>query len=159
MASKLFAGATITGKDGKAVDASAALDGKIVGIYFSAHWCPPCRAFTPKLAGAYNEHIANGKPFEIVFVSSDEDEGKCREYYASMPWKLLSYSDRATKDELNSLYNVQGIPTLVLVNAEGELITKEGRARILTTEFDDLAALKGAAGSGGGGESPKCNIL
>ena len=23
---------------------------KFIGVYFSAHWCPPCKAFTPVLA-------------------------------------------------------------------------------------------------------------
>lgn len=27
--------------------------GKHLGLYFSAHWCPPCRAFTPQLAKWY----------------------------------------------------------------------------------------------------------
>ncbi len=44
------------------------LDGKIVGIYFSAQWCPPCRNFTPKLVSFRN---ANKDDFEVVFVSSD----------------------------------------------------------------------------------------
>ena len=28
-------------------------DVKLVGVYFSAHWCPPCRGFTPVLANHY----------------------------------------------------------------------------------------------------------
>ena len=48
-----------------------ALAGKpVIGIYFSASWCPPCRMFTPKLL-AYRE--ANKADFEVVFVSSDRD--------------------------------------------------------------------------------------
>ena len=31
------------------------LDGyKFYAIYFSAHWCPPCRGFTPMLTEFYN---------------------------------------------------------------------------------------------------------
>ena len=53
---------------------SDALAGKTaVGLYFSAHWCPPCRMYTPKLAEQYAKLVAAGKPFEIVFVSSDRD--------------------------------------------------------------------------------------
>ena len=29
------------------------LKDKVVGIYFSAHWCPPCRSFTPELIKTY----------------------------------------------------------------------------------------------------------
>ena len=73
--------------------------GKVVGIYFSAHWCPPCRAFTPKLAEWYNK-IKNGPNadnFEIVFLSSDRDEGSFKEYFNEMPWHAVSFSDKTTK--------------------------------------------------------------
>jgi thiol-disulfide isomerase/thioredoxin len=26
----------------------------VIGLYFSAHWCPPCRGFTPHLAETYD---------------------------------------------------------------------------------------------------------
>ena len=46
----------------------------VVAVYFSAHWCPPCRQFAPALAQVYADMKAAGKKFEIVFVSSDQDE-------------------------------------------------------------------------------------
>ena len=48
--------------------------GSVIGLYFSAHWCPPCRAFTPKLAKVYDELKEAKKDFEVVFVSSDSGE-------------------------------------------------------------------------------------
>ncbi|CAF1469182.1 unnamed protein product, partial [Rotaria sordida] len=47
--------------------------GKVSGLYFSAHWCGPCRRFTTKLIEFYNSH-AKDKNFEIIFISSDNDE-------------------------------------------------------------------------------------
>ena len=40
--------------DGTKKPSSEALAGKdIILIYFSAHWCPPCRGFTPILKDFY----------------------------------------------------------------------------------------------------------
>ena len=74
-------------------------EGKIVGLYFSAHWCPPCRAFTPQLAKWYRDFKKgeNGSKFEIVFVSSDRDEKSFKEYYSEMPWLALPYEQRDAK--------------------------------------------------------------
>ncbi len=55
-------------KDGQ-VSARDALQGKYVGVYFSASWCPPCQRFTPMLIKAYSDSL-KGKNFEIVFVSA-----------------------------------------------------------------------------------------
>ncbi|VDN31819.1 unnamed protein product [Gongylonema pulchrum] len=51
---------------------------KIVALYFSAHWCPPCRQFTPVLKEFYEE-IDNDE-FEIVFVSLDHSENDLKQY-------------------------------------------------------------------------------
>jgi len=86
-----------------------------VGIYFSAHWCPPCRQFTPQLAERYKALLAANKELEIVFVSSDREEASFHEYFSSMPWTALPFSARDIKAQLSSKFGVSGIPSLVFL--------------------------------------------
>lgn len=127
----VLAGGALADAAGAPVAAAALRGGRrAVGLYFSAHWCPPCRAFTPELARWYNERGAAAGA-EIVFVSSDEDAQSCDAYAAEMPWPRLRFADRDVKEELSQLFGVEGIPCLVFVDAQtGALITKEGRARV-----------------------------
>ena len=71
----------------------------IVGLYFSAHWCPPCREFTPILAQFYQHFkmTENGPRLEIVFVSSDHDEATYKQYLSEMPFLGLPFNDRQRK--------------------------------------------------------------
>ena len=74
-------------------------EGKVVGLYFSAHWCPPCRGFTPKLTEWYTKLTTGAlkDKLEIVFVSSDRDEESFDKYFAEMPWLALPYCERDLK--------------------------------------------------------------
>jgi thiol-disulfide isomerase/thioredoxin len=119
-------GNSLIGKDG--VPANVAdLAGKTVAVYFSAKWCAPCRAFTPQLASIYSGAVAANLPFEIVFVSADSDVEEFNEYFRTMPWQAVKYSDTETRKRLNALFEVQGIPTLVVLDSQGNLITSAGR--------------------------------
>lgn len=118
--------------------AADSLTGKIVGLYFSAHWCPPCRSFTPHLAQKYKELVDAGHPIEIIFVSSDSSEAEAHEYFSEMPWKMLAYESREEKDQLSKAYSVSGIPSLILLDESLKLITSNGRAAIMSCEFDKL---------------------
>merc|ERR1719375_2464646 len=92
-------GAKLLGKDGE-VDTETALSGKAaVALYFSGHWCPPCRGFTPQLAEWYTSNL-KAKGLEIVFVSSDSDVEAWREYLPSHPWLALPYADRDREQAL-----------------------------------------------------------
>jgi len=120
-------GAKLLGKGGE-VDTATALTGKTaVALYFSGHWCPPCRGFTPQLAGWYTSDL-QAKGLEVVFVSSDKDEGQFTEYYGEQPWLALPFSDREKKDQLSKKFKVQGIPSVVVLGPDGELITTDGRS-------------------------------
>eukprot|EP01039_Chlorochromonas_danica_P009564 gene9564-10571_t len=112
---------------------------KFVGLYFSAHWCGPCRAFTPKLATFYSamkERDPNA--LEIVFVSFDHDKHSAEQYFAhEMSWLAVDLSDSTFREELGNHYSVQGIPTLVVLNnATGEIIDEEGVDALRTRNFD-----------------------
>merc|ERR1711976_546227 len=115
-------GDELVSKNGE-VDTETALSGKeAVGIYFSAHWCPPCRGFTPKFAEKYNE-IIKEKDFEVVFLSSDQDEEAANSYYGEQPWLMMPYADRDRKAKLSDKYGCSGIPYLVILNgANAEVI-------------------------------------
>ena len=67
----------------------------------------------------------------MVFVSSDKDMGQFQEYFATMPWLAIPPGDKR-KDALSKRYEVEGIPTLVLLDgATGEEINANGgRAKI-----------------------------
>jgi len=129
--------AKILNSEGKTVS-SKVLKDKIVGIYFSAQWCPPCRNFTPALVEFRDK---NAKEFEVVFVSSDrsqEDQLKYMEKYG-MQWYALPHgSDEA--NELKKKYEVRGIPSLVIVDAEGNTITKNGRGDVSGNPSGALAS-------------------
>jgi len=102
--------------------------GKPIGLYFSAHWCPPCRGFTPKLAEYYKNGLKD--KMEIIFVSSDKDEASFKEYFAEMPWKALPFANREAKDKLSKAMGVEGIPSFAVINPDGTVVTTDGRSKV-----------------------------
>jgi len=130
-------GDTLRNPDGSTVRTEDALEGvDALGIYFSAHWCPPCKGFTPVCASKYKNLKEAGKKVEIIFASSDKDEGQFNSYHSEMPWKALPYSERAKKESLAKRYKCNGIPHLVFVDPKTwETITLDGRKGISSEDF------------------------
>ncbi|CAH1414972.1 unnamed protein product [Lactuca virosa] len=119
----------VIGKDSAKVRVSD-LVGKHVLLYFSAHWCPPCRAFTPKLVETYHEIKKKHNNFEVIFISSDRDQDSFDEYYGSMPWLALPFGDKR-KQSLSRLFKVNGIPLLAALGPTGKTVTTEARGLIM----------------------------
>jgi len=107
-------------------------DRQALGLYFSASWCGPCHHFTPILAGCYQELKAADEAakrpqrFEVIFLSSDRDNGSFNKYFAGMPWHALNFEQGELKEQLEERYKVEGIPTLVIIDPKtGESINED----------------------------------
>lgn len=103
------------------IETKNALCNKVTAVYFSAHWCGPCRNFTPMLSQLYSQCKASNKAFEVIFCSADHSEKEFQEYYNGMPWLAINYTDDK-REELMSKFQVNGIPKLSILAPAGNII-------------------------------------
>jgi nucleoredoxin len=128
MNNDLISSGTFVNNQGEKVDASS-ITAPVVCVYFSAHWCPPCRSFTPELAKLYNQWNSKEKQIEIIFVSSDRDEKSWKEYFATMPWLAVAFGDNKIAD-LKKACGVRFIPMLCVISKTGAVLLEDGRGTI-----------------------------
>lgn len=125
-------------KSGEIVPTTTALaNKKIIGLYYSGHYCPPCRTLTPVFSDVYEKIKATNDDFEIVFVSSDKEVAKFNEYYGEMPWLALPYVKRERYLKLREDFGVMYVPTIIFFNDKGEVIEWEGR-ELIEKHSDDV---------------------
>lgn len=105
-------------------DSASLLSKKYLLVYYSAHWCPPCRTFTPELVNWYNSVSAQHDKFDIIFYSNDRSEDDMLTYMTdtSMPWPALEYRKTRLRNIL-SKFAGPGIPDLVLLDNKGAVVS------------------------------------
>lgn len=109
-------------------------DASVVGVYFSADWCGPCQKFTPELVSFYQRmNTKRRAKFEIVWVSRCRDVNAYGQFLAKMgPWYALppQLAMGEWGQALSNKYGVKGIPSLVLLDEMGNVITTDARNKI-----------------------------
>jgi len=120
------------------------IEGKILGVYFSASWCPPCRAFTPKLISLHN---AYADEFEVILVGSDESQVEQTKYMKKygMPWLAVPNGGKEAH-ELAQTFEVRGIPRLAILAPNGNVLSVEGRQDLENHGENVFELWKNAAG-------------
>jgi thiol-disulfide isomerase/thioredoxin len=113
-------------KDGRLVafDPGARPEPEFYLVYFGAYWCGPCRRFSPRLVESYHrmKTVAPDR-FEVIFISDDTDSGEQLRYAreVNMPWPVVKYS-ATNAIPVFEQWRARGIPCLVVLNREGDLI-------------------------------------
>eukprot|EP00485_Elphidium_margaritaceum_P010626 CAMPEP_0202694246 /NCGR_PEP_ID=MMETSP1385-20130828/8151_1 /ASSEMBLY_ACC=CAM_ASM_000861 /TAXON_ID=933848 /ORGANISM="Elphidium margaritaceum" /LENGTH=297 /DNA_ID=CAMNT_0049350059 /DNA_START=33 /DNA_END=926 /DNA_ORIENTATION=- len=101
---------------------------QVIALYFSASWCPPCRQFTPYLAQLYSQWKKENHKVEIVFISGDKNEQEFSTYFSQHHGKWLAVPFGAPQiAAINQRFQVRGIPTLIFLDAFGNVLDANGR--------------------------------
>ena len=96
-------------------------------LYFSAHWCPPCRAFTPQLIESYKALKSQGKDVEVIFCSLDRSPQEYNSYAQTMPWLRIPFGDHRIQAAASTV-GAMFIPTLTIFRAsDGQMVSQNAK--------------------------------
>ncbi|KAL4085687.1 hypothetical protein PRIC1_015023 [Phytophthora ramorum] len=154
MADALLHGTKLVNANGETIDGGGLGQTGLLALYFAASWCPDCRAFQPKLNDFYAEANASTQQLDVVFLSSDMSEGDQQEHFSTKhgDWWMVpreaelrnelrrKYGIRNGKDdaEVGVTHRNSGIPALVIIRRDGEVLDFRGAQQV---EDDGIKAL------------------
>lgn len=119
----------------------ASYRGKVVLVQFWATWCAPCRRELVNVKRNYDRYHARG--FEVIGVNCDDERTDLDEYLKenALPWPNLFSADpehRGMDNPMADYYGVLGIPTLILVGKDGNVVSIEARGQVLDEQLEQL---------------------
>lgn len=121
------------------------LRGKIVVVDFWATWCGPCVHEIPELKRLYAQYHDQG--VELIGVSQDlpEEDGGLEALKAfvakeQIPWPQFYSGGRdrrlmlegASANDFSEAWGIEGVPTVFVIDADGNLYSTEARGQLET---------------------------
>jgi len=94
---------------------NAALRGKVVLVDFWGTWCPPCRASVPALRSLNKKY--SGKAFQLVSVSSDDDEDVWKTFTKAEHMDWSQYID--LQGDVLHAFKIESFPTFIVLDKDG----------------------------------------
>jgi thiol-disulfide isomerase/thioredoxin len=103
--------------------------GKVIFLNLWATWCGPCRAEMPTIQSLYDKVDTTAVKFVILSLDRDADEPKIAKYISQFNYTFPVYRPSGY---LTAQLDIPSIPTTLIINKEGKIVSKEVGA----TDFD-----------------------
>ena len=109
---------TLASLDGQNTSLSS-LRGKVVVLDFWATWCPPCRRSLPHLQKMSADPELKNKGLVVLAINQEEELSKIRPFMDEGHYTFNVLRD--TDGAVSRAYNVEGIPTTVIIGRDGNV--------------------------------------
>jgi thiol-disulfide isomerase/thioredoxin len=132
------------GLGGEVVDTSAAR-GKVLVIEFWATWADPAKRDLPELVKTYQKYHAKG--LEVIGINLDNEKTTLEGFLkdSPLPWSQV-FEPGGMESRLANEYGIISVPTMILVDAQGKVLTRSIRtAAELEKQLEKLGMDGGAA--------------
>lgn len=93
---------------------------KYVLLDFWASWCGPCRAAMPELKAMNDKYASKGLEVLGIVVSDKLEEHLQAAEVLNVTWTQIFDN----KNELGTLYGIESIPTLILLDKDGTILAR-----------------------------------
>jgi len=115
--------------------------GKVVLVDYWATWCGPCRAEVPNVLENYLKY--HDKGFDVIGISLDDKRSDAEDYVkqTNIPWPSLFHETSDQSGWQNPMavkYGITGIPTAILVDQEGNVVSMQARGPRLGAALEKL---------------------
>lgn len=113
---------------------NADLRGKVVLLDFWGTWCPPCRESVPILRNINKKF--SGKGFQLVGISSDDDEDVWKTFIAAQKMDWSEYIDLS--GAVQEGFRIESFPTYIVVDKDGVIrFRQSGLGPYTAGDLDD----------------------
>lgn len=92
--------------------------GSPVVMFFGTTWCPACRGEMPRYRDLYDKYARRGLKFLYIDINESTDRVARFSKQNSFPYLVLVDEDGSVA----SNYNIIGVPTLILLDKEGNIV-------------------------------------